>query len=253
MTVTNFRSMVERSNTTEDLVKSFRSERLSIIAAGEFPSLTGENKPKIVLHMLPSDAFDSASKYDLLPLTHSDQRRLIEPFTAYIGETGALNAFYSRYNFDGLLSYREWPGISLSSYVQFFRNGIVEAVDVSILNKQDNKQIPHRLYEIRLCAAFSRYMQTLQFLKVSTPIYVMVSLLSVKGYAMSLENHYAFRAEDEKIDRPDLIVPEIKVEQFDSDPRKVMKPIFDIIWNAAGHACSANYDNTGKSILPQQR
>lgn len=48
------------------------------------------------------------------------------------------------------------------------------------------------------------------------------------------------------IDRDALISPEILVESFEIDPTKVMRPIFDSIWNAAGWPRSMNYDEAGE-------
>jgi hypothetical protein len=36
------------------------------------------------------------------------------------------------------------------------------------------------------------------------------------------------------IDRDALILPEVMVETFECDPAAVMKPLFDVIWNATG-------------------
>ena len=50
------------------------------------------------------------------------------------------------------------------------------------------------------------------------------------------------------IDRNDLIVPEIILEDFDAEIDKQMKPIFDAVWNACGYPKSMNYNNEEKWI-----
>lgn len=254
----NLRSAVERSNTTVDLVKKIRSERLSAIKAGETPVLLGEDTSKIVLHMIPESTLNVSNASlmpNITPLMKDQQ--LIEPFSYDFGTNESLNEYRYRYNFDGVISSIEWRG-KRSSYTQFFRHGVIEAVDVSILARLENKMIPGqsvgtlRSYEYCLCEALARYIRALQTLQVEAPIFVMVSLLGVQGYKMSTTGHRHYGYQEPEIDRSDLVVPEIELKQFDCDSREVMKPIFDIIWNAAGHARSANYDNAGKSTLPQQ-
>ena len=50
------------------------------------------------------------------------------------------------------------------------------------------------------------------------------------------------------IDRNDLVIPELMLEELNDDPAKVMKPIFDAVWNASGWPRCMNYDNDGNRL-----
>ena len=48
------------------------------------------------------------------------------------------------------------------------------------------------------------------------------------------------------IDRPDLIVPEILIQDFDCNLGEALKPAFDAIWNASGWKESMSLRKSGK-------
>ena len=43
-----------------------------------------------------------------------------------------------------------------------------------------------------------------------------------------------------------LNIPELFVEDFESDVETMLKPIFDQIWNACGYSGPKNYNTDGK-------
>jgi hypothetical protein len=86
-------------------------------------------------------------------------------------------------------------------------------------------------------------MQMQARLGVEPPLFVMLTLLGVAGYRLDRSDF-----DDHTIDRNDLIIPEVRVEEFNADPHEVMRPIFDSIWNAAGCSRDMNYDEKGKWI-----
>jgi hypothetical protein len=45
-----------------------------------------------------------------------------------------------------------------------------------------------------------------------------------------------------------LILPEVIVDSFATPPSQVMRPLFDLIWNACGLPSSANFDSDGNWI-----
>ncbi|HEX6777665.1 MAG TPA: hypothetical protein VF099_05650, partial [Ktedonobacterales bacterium] len=154
-----------------------------------------------------------------------------------------------RRNFDGLLIHRPLEKGVTTSYTQFFRNGIIEAVDTSILNASKRLITEPRfsgiLLDQKLLAASSRYLKVQELLEVEVPVFIMVSLLGVKHYKITIPEERGFNINDQ-IDRPDLIVPEALIDAFESDIAQAMKSIFDTIWNSAGWERSRSYDETGK-------
>src|SRR6266436_6718269 len=248
MDVPQLRTAFELSGTLTERIRDFRADRLGKIIAGEMPVALPEMKAKVVLHLVPFGAFETSARYDLSRLTLPNNRTLFTPLMLSMTKHEVLNYCRHRYNFDGLLNYAQWANdLPVAAYLQVFRNGIVEGVDVSILNMDlFPKLIPSTEFEQVLCHALSQYLQTQNTLGVDLPIFAMVSLLGVKDYTMSNTIRMPYEQQNHPIDRPDLVIPEVMIDRFDCDPAEVMKPIFDTVWNAAGWIGSINYEAAGK-------
>lgn len=225
------------SETMATRIRSFRSDRVAQIATGE-GHMRVESGAKIVLHLIPVSAFELGRKYDLSAVSVSG----ITPISAY--------SYSCRHNYDGFVSYcdnRETG--TVLSYVQLFHNGMIEAVEVELLSPhEDKKGIPSVVFECRIVQAFENYIEVLGKLGVDFPVWVALSLLGVKGYWMfvhpSLQGYRSYQ-----IDRDELIISEIQVEQVKVSGEEILKPAFDAIWNACGYERSFNYDENGKWTL----
>lgn len=236
--VSELRSAFLLSEMVAERLRTFRTERLSNIIAGEAPEALDESAPKVVLHIVPFGAFELSTKPNLGVLTQVENVRLLEPLRLSSGGFPAPH-----YNFDGLL-------VSVQdASTQVFRNGSIESVDTSILSASRERRFTSgSIYETRVLQALKRYLKAQQRLEVELPLLVMVSLLGVKGYAIRFDNN-GFLVDDHRIDRSNLIVPEILIESYDCDLAGVMKPIFDTIANAAKWSRSMNYNEDGASLL----
>ena len=201
--------------------------------AGETP-VALEEGGKIVLHIIPFGAFDPAVTFDVASRA-PHMNHLLRPIDA--------SGCTQRHNFDGYLTYRMFPpSTSARSYLQIFRNGSIEAVEVHLLGCLDGR-IPMAEVEQELLDAVERFFSIQKQLGVEPPLLVMLSLLGVSGYTIYVD---VPPVDTQRIDRDALLVPEVLVESFGRDPAEVMKPAFDAIWNAAGWPGSMNYDDTGK-------
>jgi len=223
------------SETLATRIRSFRNDRIAQIATGE-GHMRVESGAKIVLHMIPVSAFELGRKYDLASFSVSG----IEPINAF--------SWSYRYNYDGLVSFLDDRKTgTIQSYDQLFHNGIIEAVEVDLLSpRDDKKRIPSVAFECSIVQAFDNYIDVLGKLGVDFPVWVALSLLGVKDYWMlpapSLYGCYR----SYQIDRDELIIPEVQVEQVKVSGEEILKPIFDAIWNACGYERSFNYDENGK-------
>ncbi len=256
--VTELRTAFELSGTTAERIRDFRAERLSRIGAGEeTPAPLDEQAPKLVLHMIPFNAFSTSVSLDLRPLNDALKGPLLKPLIVWDLESD----IDMRFNIDGLVrsNRRAWVNPnSTYAYTQVFRNGIIETVDMSILGVyasdastsriDTGKRIFHgERYERKLLETVKRCIDLQKFLEIDPPLFIMVSFLRVKGYRIfhPLFEQRSSQSSDE-IDRMNLIIPEIIVDNFDGDLAEAMKPIFDTVWNAAGDIGSPNYDTSGK-------
>ena len=233
--VAELRSLFALSETTAERVRNFRMERLGRIVAGESP-IQSNNNPKIVLHIVPAGAFGPAVRFDLSRIAYDAGA------TKPIGCGG----WDHRYNFDGFLSHaRDHKGTF--SYTQVFHHGSIEAVQAAYIEAATQEHpIRIRAIENDIAKHLSRYMNTQKIMSVEPPLFIMLSLLGVAGYRLGGDNIWG--AAGHAIDRNDLIITEVMVEEFGGDPYRVMRPIFDAIWNAGGHERDLNYDDGGEWI-----
>jgi hypothetical protein len=232
--IAELRAAFTFSETIFNKIKQFREERISKINANETPIPFYENA-KIILHLIPVIAFNPAQRYDIDQI--ADNPQLMAPI--------CCSGYGYNYNLDGFLTYHQGPKNLSHSYVQLFRNGIVEIVE-GLLLKPDGGQllIPSVVYEEELIKELPRFLSVLSALKVELPIFLFLSLVGVRGYSMATGGH--FYRERSSIDRDVVALPEVIVENYSEGAERILKPCFDFVWNACGLPRSQNFSQDGK-------
>ena len=226
--VAQLRQLFLLSETMTRQVRDFRGERIALIEANETPAKL-QYKPKIVLHLVPFGAFTAGRIYDLSVLDGAEPKL---PNIKY----GVGRGWY---NLEGYYtcSPAEPPVLS---YTQAFRNGIMEAVynhhaEGLTEPKLAGRQI-YVSYERRVSDSVAELGGVQQMLGVEPPIFVMLSLVGIRGCKLARE----FDSPEHEIDgarvfeRDVVSVPEVILERFDCDVEGRMRPVFDIVRNAAG-------------------
>lgn len=235
--VNELRVAFNLSETIIDRIRKFRIERISKIVANETPIPLNDEIGKMTLHIVPIGAFSTSNLLDFKKITRLSHDRC-EPIYG--------RSYDYRINFDGYLTHSTVRGIT-HAYTQFYRNGIIEAVNTSVIDAilNGSKCIPSE-YEVELIKVLKRYMEYLKDLNVTPPFFVFLTLTNIKGYiigtnaiVLPLINN------NNPIDRNILTTPEVMVEDYNSKASDILKPIFDSIWNACGFYQSLNYDENG--------
>lgn len=248
---TELRTAFELSGSIADRIQNFRAERLRRITdCYELPAILDEHSPKLILHMIPFNAFSPEVSLDVKSLNAYPIWEMLKPPVFWDLEPSTS----MRFNIDGIariLHSVHWRTTLPAGYTQVFRNGIVEAVDMSILGvNTDQKVFPVETCELRLLQAVKRYIELLQFLGVEPPVAIMISFLGVEGYKVQHEVfHTPITFLSEAIDRTNLIIPGTVLNTFDRDNdhiAEIMRPILDTIWNALNYGFSPSYDESGK-------
>lgn len=243
MGVEEIRSTILGGNELSRRMKEFRSQRIGEILSGDTPVML-ERNPLIVIHTLPVESFSGTSSFDLSALNQKDRLRYL-PLTHH--------GCNSRLNFDGFFTY--WAGsydeghLSLS-YAQVYRSGLIETVDAFSLEERDGKKlIPSIAYESEIITTTKSHLQNLLEDGVKGPVLIFISLLGVRDYEMAVGRMVGSRFRKIAIDRDDLILPEVYVENIETyDAIKSLKPCFDMIWNACGYERSFNFDEQGNWV-----
>ena len=214
-------------------IENFKLERISKILEDLTP-VSLVDGPKVVLHLIPLSSFKDIKEIDLKYVS-SDPINKLNPIYARTNDW--------RYNLDGFLVYSN-DKERYRSYVQLFRNGIIEAVNASLIRPIDKEQIIKDItFESTIIKSFSEYKKLLKELNVELPIIISVTLLEVKGYYMGKGTRIFFKDEQVyAIDRDHLFLPELLMENYEQKEDLLLKTIFDSIWNACGMERSLNYD-----------
>jgi hypothetical protein len=140
------------------------------------------------------------------------------------------------------------------SYIQVYRTGIIETVQGRLLASVSGTLhvIPSASYEMHLREYLSYCLGLLQELGASTPVLVALSFVQVRGLQLAVERG-GYPEYGEPIATDTLILPETVVEDFSMSIDKILRPLFDLVWNASGYARSLNFDANGAWIRPTTR
>jgi hypothetical protein len=217
-------------------IRLFRDERLGSIISEQTPArlLPGA---RIILHLIPYASFDVAASFPLDEIAK-------EPYYVKLINSSMSNW---RYNFDGILI-TSTEAEEVQGYVQIYRNGIIEAVEVSMLRPQgDRRLIPSIVFEEELIEATKNYLEIQHQITVPPPVSILISLVGVSGYFMEVNHRIGLWNEKRHpIDRDTLILPELIFESIPPDIPRALKPAFDAVWNATGLPASLTYNSQGE-------
>lgn len=232
--VHEIRNAFAASEAAINRIQQFRDGRLAKIIANETPVTLLDN-PKIVLHLIPIASLNRTIPTDIATSV-KQFGNVLEPIFS--------RGFSGRYNLDGYLTYSGSQSNNYESYLQIFRTGSIESVDSHALGRSYNEQtIPSLLFEREVIHAVTNYLKLLEQLNLSPPFFVMVCLISVKGFKLAANRQWGHR--EFPIDRDILILPEIIIENFQATPANELQALFDALWQSAGFEASENYDPDG--------
>ncbi|MEK7994461.1 MAG: ATP-binding protein [Planctomycetota bacterium] len=233
--VAELRAEFTLSETVVERIRAFRTDRIIALSNNQTP-VPFTATPKLVLHCIPIQSFASRRQYDLLQFDERPDR--LPPMAA--------SGWSRRINLEGIVCYS--GSEPAYSYVQVYRNGVLEAVHGSLLGCEyrGERLIPSIAYEKTVYEYLPHCFRVLKEIGCNVPIVVAVSLTNVRGLRMGDDRH-GFDV-GHAIDVDTLILPETVVEDFGTPPGKILKPIFDLVWNACGYRASKNLDSEGNWV-----
>jgi len=235
--VEQLRTAFALSQTTRERIRDFRADRIAQIAAGETPiKLAGTSI--VLLHVLPLSSFESDRSLQSRELEKAFPPGIVLP--AY----GLNGAYASRFNFDGFVSYHMESQHDVTSYLQVFRNGVIEsACTEPMWNENQQMSLKSAFFEGHLIrSSLPKYLNALRTLLVPPPLFVGVSLIGLERFTMFLPPRLAYTERRYMFGRRILIVPPIMLETYETNLSTAMRPIFEAVWNAAGRAESPYYN-----------
>lgn len=239
--VQELRSSFNLSDAISERIKDFINKRLSMILSTE-SHIQFNNKEIFILHLIPLESFRLGKTYNIHRLA---------------GKSYALmpmhsSSWDSRFNIDGYLTFNIIKNRTPYeiSYVQLYRNGIIEAAEDYLFQPHKERTSAHILpiseIEQELMTSIPRYLKNLQELEIEPPILISVNLFGVRGFG---HPHHMVRTYP--VDRDHLNPPDALLESYKEDIGKLLKPCFDSLWNACGISKSPHYDIEGNWVYPK--
>jgi len=234
--VTDLRNAFLFASTVTDKISAFRSERVIALENGQ-PLVPLAEGPKLVIHCMALESFGANPQYDVLALNG------IQPMYA-----NRLSGWGVRINFEGRIFIA--AGEPFNAYTQIYRNGVIEAVRVGVLNSSQNPGIiPSLAYEEAVVSYLPQCFQIMKKLGCSPPVLVGISLIGVRGLKLAADLMVELNmGGSSAIDRDVLMLPEIVVEDLSTPVAPLLKPTLDLVWNACGFPSSPYFDAAGKWI-----
>ena len=130
--VYELRTAFSVANTETNRIREFHIDRLGKIVAGETP-IPIDSGPRIVMHVIPFGVFESRYQFDLAELKSPKYSNIFAPIDASYRSN-------FRFNFDGVISSeRSNTQDKASTYLQLFRNGIIESVCTTLFSYRNSK------------------------------------------------------------------------------------------------------------------
>lgn len=231
--VTELRAAFTLPATVTERVRAFRADRIIGISNGDTPVPLPET-PKIVLHCVPIESFASQQNHDLLPF-YQDFPKLYP--------MGATD-WSSRLNLEGLLAFD--GAVPSVVYTQLYRNGVIEVVDAYSFAPERNRVriIRSVVYERKLFDYLPSCFNVLREMGINASVFVALTFTGTRGLQMDIEGF----PEGNPIRQDSIVTPGVMVSEIQTQVGKVLKPMFDLVWNACGLPATRNLDSEGNWI-----
>jgi hypothetical protein len=218
MDVDQLRTSFLQTFDIENRIRDFRGERVIEIAKGRAP-VPLDDGALYIFHLVPLSAFATRQI-----LSVPEIRALSNNFAYFDAQNVAL-----RSNLEGMLFFQTREAAN-SAYTQVFRNGIVESVTV-FGPWEGELFLSPTFFERETIKALGRFAKGLAQLDVSPPLFVFISIVKARGYKLWRERG-SVAGRDRVLERDELLMPDAVIHDRDFNAGVVLKPVFDIVWNA---------------------
>jgi len=227
--VDELRSIFVLSTSAAESMRLFRIDRIGKVISGNTP-VKLDAGAKVIVHLLPLSAFTAPQQIDVQHLWGNHA-----PLVGVLGGGGSPTM-----NLDGvLLASLNRPA---ARYAQVFRNGCVEVVTGFSGEANSLNSLPCPAFETAFIEHLYRGKQLFGSVGVSPPVAVMFTMIGVEGWNIATK----WGSSAAQFDRDPVIIPELVIDTFDGIVQNEIKPVLDMVWNAAGSVGSPNYDQNSQ-------
>ena len=217
-------------------IRAFRSDRLAKIAAGDTPCRLRPST-SMVLHVVPIPSFGDRRLINVAEELSSRPVTLPVP----LGSQGAGHGV----NLDGVFLYSGPSMTESHGYGLLFRDGAIEGVKQLSLLEDNTPYIAGAIFEQDILATLKIYMKTCEQLDAGLPLFVGLSFCNARGCVLRAASSGVWTTNGVALNKEVIVLPECIVESADADLPRILKPIFDVVWNGFGYMRSEKYDQNG--------
>jgi hypothetical protein len=209
-----------------EVEERFIVERTDLIRSdGGYARLEGTLKA--ILHLIPEASLVGAPDYDLGDVPWTDLRPLPR----------AALSFSNGFSLDVVYAYNDW------AYTAFFRNGIIEAVERLIEHKRTIFPTP---LQTEILEGTRSYLALMAKVGVEFPVRVYLTLVGIEGHSFPVWGVRELVGGPSRLDRDSVRLGAPVLEHAEVDLPRVLRPLFDRLWNAFGHPRCLDYDESGE-------
>ena len=108
--------------------------------------------------------------------------------------------------------------------------------------------LPSVAYEEDMMEVLRSYYSFAEAFEIDPPYYLFLSFVGVRGCSFGVGRGRWMSDEAVVMRQETLILPEVVIQSREDPPHQVLRPAFDMVWNAFGFAASSNYDDQGKWV-----
>ena len=218
----------------------FRQQRLEELASGKVP-ISLESGKLLCAHVVPHGAVTGALSNNVADL---------DPRRTHLAPVGA-SGFDAAFNTDGLLRIDPGRDGKAHGYLQFFRNGVIESVDSHMMVGRGREDVLPSIKCAKDLVTFAEgSCGILREIGAQPPVSILISLMGVQNVPLLVSaGEFGVSAYyPRSFDRGKILLPEVQLEDLNSQVRAALKPTLDALWQAAGLARCACYDPNGNWI-----
>lgn len=233
MDTEELRDSFTSANSLVERIRGFRANRVSLIETQDLP-LPVLEEPRMIMHLVPESSFTSQGEFTIDALL-AQQTHLGPP---------SMRSWDARPNLEGIVTYGHVDQATgrFVGCAQLYRTGIIEAAFTQItFANRSGKAFWSKHNEMHVLQSLSDYMGCLSSLGVAPPIWVFLTLSRMDDVY-----HMTGDGKSRKFDRPIIKIPEVLIDDLSSPPHEILRPAFDMIWNAMGFRECSRISEDGK-------
>jgi len=224
--------------TVAERIREFRRSRLLKIMNGDTPAQLADST-SMVLHVIPLPSFGDRRLINVAQELEARHVTLPVP----LGSQGVGHGI----NLDGFFVYSGPSLTQCHGYGLLFRDAAIEGVK-QLSHRDGGPHIAGSIFEQDVIRTLRIYIKTCEQLDAGLPLYVGLSFCNAKGCTLSHISHGAWESNGVALKDEVIALPECIVESETADLPRLLKPIFDMVWNAFGYSGSDKYDQNGSWI-----